>query len=99
MERMITGALCALALAACGQMTSQPEQLTSGIELANMDTSVRPQDDFFRYVNGSWLETTEMPVMDMALALGYTDTSNFTRAFRRRTGIPPQRYRATIRGE
>ena len=46
-----------------------------------------------------WLETTEMPVMDMALALGYTDTSNFTRAFRRRTGIPPQRYRATIRGE
>lgn len=46
-----------------------------------------------------WLETTDMPVMDMALALGYTDTSNFTRAFRRRTGIPPQRYRATIRGE
>jgi endothelin-converting enzyme/putative endopeptidase len=26
-----------------------------------MDTSVRPQDDFFRYVNGTWLETAEIP--------------------------------------
>lgn len=46
-----------------------------------------------------WLETTDMPVMDIAFALGYTDASNFTRAFRRRTGIPPQRYRAKFRGE
>jgi endothelin-converting enzyme/putative endopeptidase len=42
----------------CGQ---QAPPLTSGIELANMDTSIRPQDDFFRYVNGSWLKTTEIP--------------------------------------
>jgi AraC-like DNA-binding protein len=41
-----------------------------------------------------WLETTDMAIMDIALALGYTDTSNFTRAFRRRTGMPPQNYRA-----
>jgi putative endopeptidase len=26
-----------------------------------MDTSVRPGDDFFRYVNGTWADTTEMP--------------------------------------
>ena len=26
-----------------------------------MDTSVRPQDDFFRYVNGKWLKETEIP--------------------------------------
>jgi endothelin-converting enzyme/putative endopeptidase len=42
----------------CGQ---QAPPLTSGIEMANMDTSVRPQDDFFRYVNGTWLDTTEIP--------------------------------------
>ena len=41
-----------------------------------------------------WLESTDMSIMEIALALGYTDTSNFTRAFRRRAGIPPQRYRA-----
>ena len=36
-------------------------QLGSGIELANMDTSVAPQQDFFRYVNGNWLDTTQIP--------------------------------------
>ncbi|WP_371868828.1 M13 family metallopeptidase [Duganella lactea] len=33
----------------------------SGIDLPNMDTSVRPQDDFFTYLNGNWLKTTEIP--------------------------------------
>jgi putative endopeptidase len=61
MKRMLTGALCLLVMTACGQQTSNPIPLTSGIELANMDTSVRPQDDFFRYVNGVWLDTTEIP--------------------------------------
>lgn len=35
--------------------------LTSGIDVANMDTSVRPQDDFYRYVNGGWLGSNEIP--------------------------------------
>ena len=59
MKIMLTGALC-LVLVSCGQMGDEVV-LTSGIELANMDTSVRPQDDFFRYVNGTWLDTTEIP--------------------------------------
>ena len=33
----------------------------SGIERANMDTSVRPQDDLYQHVNGKWLERTEIP--------------------------------------
>ncbi len=35
--------------------------LELGIELANMDSSVRPQDDFYYHVNGTWLATTEIP--------------------------------------
>lgn len=35
--------------------------LSSGIEQKNMDTSVRPQDDFYTYVNGKWLEKTQIP--------------------------------------
>lgn len=35
--------------------------LKSGIDLANLDRSVRPQDDLFRHVNGTWLDTTEIP--------------------------------------
>ena len=33
----------------------------SGIDLSGMDTSVRPQDDLFAYVNGRWLSETEIP--------------------------------------
>lgn len=32
-----------------------------GLNLSYMDTSVRPQDDFFSYVNGNWVKTAEIP--------------------------------------
>lgn len=35
--------------------------LKSGIELGNLDTQMKPQQDFFRYVNGNWLAKTEIP--------------------------------------
>jgi putative endopeptidase len=34
---------------------------SSGIDLAAIDRSVRPGDDFFAYANGAWLRTTEIP--------------------------------------
>ena len=33
----------------------------SGIDLQFMDPSVRPQDDFYTYVNGKWLASVEIP--------------------------------------
>jgi len=35
--------------------------LTSGIDLAELDPAVRPQDDLFRHVNGRWIERTQLP--------------------------------------
>jgi len=35
--------------------------LTSGIDMQNADTAVRPQDDFYTYVNGKWLQKTDIP--------------------------------------
>ncbi|MGV3533977.1 MAG: peptidase M13, partial [Chthoniobacteraceae bacterium] len=32
-----------------------------GIDLAGMDPSVKPGDDFFAYVNGTWAKTTPIP--------------------------------------
>lgn len=40
---------------------ARPGSLLSGINATNMDTSVRPQDDFYRYTNGAWLNNTPMP--------------------------------------
>ena len=31
------------------------------LELNYMDTSVRPQDDFYNYVNGTWMKTAKIP--------------------------------------
>ena len=33
----------------------------SGIDMSGMDTNVRPQDDFFDYMNGKWVAETELP--------------------------------------
>jgi putative endopeptidase len=33
----------------------------SGIEFINQDHSIRPQDDFFRFVNGKWLKESVIP--------------------------------------
>ncbi|OYC98501.1 peptidase M13 [Microbacterium sp. Yaish 1] len=35
--------------------------LPSGIDIAELSPEIRPQDDLFRHVNGSWLERTEIP--------------------------------------
>lgn len=39
------------------------------------------------------LETTQKPIHDIASALGYPDTTSFSRAFRCWTGIAPSTYR------
>jgi putative endopeptidase len=35
--------------------------LTSGVQIADLDTSVRPQDDLFQYANGTWLSRVPIP--------------------------------------
>jgi putative endopeptidase len=46
-------------LAAYAQTAPTPE--THGIVVANMDRSVKPGDDFYRYANGDWLKRSEIP--------------------------------------
>ncbi|MBT8049340.1 MAG: peptidase M13 [Xanthomonadales bacterium] len=42
-------------------VTAEEVPLGSGIEMSGFDTSVRPQDDFFDYVNGKWVAETALP--------------------------------------
>ena len=60
----VSRALVAAALAAAvagGVVLAQQSKLKSGLDPAQFDKSVRPQDDLFRYVNGAWLSKTEIP--------------------------------------
>ncbi|HFB54921.1 MAG TPA: M13 family peptidase, partial [Hellea balneolensis] len=40
---------------------AKPELGTFGIAMENMDKSIKPGDNFFKYVNGTWLKNTEIP--------------------------------------
>jgi predicted metalloendopeptidase len=63
---LLGSASLALGAAACrsGTTDNQVEATAaskSGIDLAAMDKSVKPGDDFFNYANGSWFKNTEIP--------------------------------------
>ena len=54
--------------AGCGQKAaetpevSEPQkEVVPAIELSNMDTSINPADDFFRYANNNWLKNNPIP--------------------------------------
>lgn len=52
--------IAALVLASIGA-DAQEKSKNHGIELQYMDKSVRPNDDFFQFVNGTWVKQTEIP--------------------------------------
>ncbi len=62
---MIPVSIGILSLTACKDEPKNNEAVaelkTPALDLANMDTLVRPQDDFYDYVNGNWMKTTEIP--------------------------------------
>ncbi len=73
MKAIITSAVCSslLLLSGCSKdehtainsskVTVQKIALASGIDKANMDTNIRPQDNFYRYINGGWMNSHNIP--------------------------------------
>ena len=67
MNRLLIGAAALVALAACTKepaiqtAAEEPAALKSGIDISQLDQSIKPGDDFFAYVNGKWAAATEMP--------------------------------------
>ena len=55
------GLLSTIFFAFACQPGQQEAEMESGIDLANMDTTVNPANDFYTFVNGKWMEQTEMP--------------------------------------
>ena len=42
-------------------MSSAANPLVSGIDPSHIDNSFRPQDDLYRYFNGTWLKNHQIP--------------------------------------
>jgi putative endopeptidase len=49
------------AVSASAPRAAQQPVLRSGIDLQYVDSSVRPQDDAYQYLNGKWLRTFQLP--------------------------------------
>lgn len=58
--QLITMVALAL-LFSCSREKKEGTATGVGIKLENIDTAVRPQDDFFTYVNGGWINRTNIP--------------------------------------
>ena len=50
-----------MVLFAAAPMAGAQAQLKSGIDPANLDTSVRPADDFYKYACGGWMKNNPLP--------------------------------------
>ncbi|SFF23996.1 putative endopeptidase [Fontimonas thermophila] len=92
MRSWIIGALGALLLSACGKAEKTapapapaPQVRPSGIDKTQFDPTVRPQDDFYRHVNGTWLRNNPVPA----------DKSNYG-AFTKLADDAEQQLRAII---
>ena len=56
--------LCTMATGCAEKAAKTPEtqkEVTPAIELSNMDTSINPAEDFFRYCNNNWLKNNPIP--------------------------------------
>ncbi|WP_068546624.1 M13 family metallopeptidase [Thalassotalea crassostreae] len=82
MKTIIAGAVASslLLLAGCNNSAEstattavevQKTTLVSGIDASNMNTEIRPQDDFYLYVNGGWLDSNPMPSDKTAIGSFY----------------------------
>ena len=92
-RRTTAAAVAALSLklvlqASSGQQPSAPQSEAPqspahfgswGVDLTGMDKSVKPGDDFDRYVNGAWKARTEIPADQPMTGVGF-DVFNRTQA-------------------
>jgi len=57
----IPAIVAVVTLGVCVAVHGANSSLKSGIDRANFDSRIRPQDDFYRYVNGGWLSRNPIP--------------------------------------
>ncbi|HSH67618.1 MAG TPA: M13 family metallopeptidase, partial [Bacteroidia bacterium] len=57
-------AIAAATISLTAFIIETPPSSTSGIEIHNMDKTVKPTDDFFLYVNGNWVKNNPIPASE-----------------------------------
>ena len=88
-------AIGAESLGGCLAAASVDDQAGHGFDLANLDRSVSPCDDFFQFADGGWVKTHPIPAAHSALGEPSISSVTITKKFcirfsrkRRRTRPP-----------
>lgn len=55
------GIVLATTIVGCGPKKDDGSKSEPAINIANMDTTVRPGDDFYQYANGTWMKNNPIP--------------------------------------
>lgn len=63
-------ATASLFLFACNSPAPKQEAAKQDIIHANMDTTVKPGDDFFAYANGGWMKQNQIPADETSYGIG-----------------------------
>ncbi|CAN5143669.1 M13 family peptidase [soil metagenome] len=72
MKRILLPLLAISLIAACSspKKDEASKPLISGLLLENMDTTIKPGDNFQMYVNGKWIRETEIPADKSSYGIG-----------------------------
>ena len=62
-------ALLTICIVSCNNESSSDKERKS-LSLANMDSTTKPGDDFYRFANGKWLDTANIPLTESSIGSG-----------------------------
>src|ERR1043165_2246985 len=69
MRQMLACIFLAAILASCNN-NSETASVKQDILFANLDTTVKPSEDFFEYANGGWIKKNPVPGDESAWGVG-----------------------------
>src|ERR1700722_7381067 len=61
MAGLVVAILAGAAMAFAGGQGGADDKSKLGFDVANMDTTCRPCDDFYKYINGGWMKKNPIP--------------------------------------
>src|SRR5680860_1476582 len=61
MKNTFFGRLLLIILAACSKEKDPVNVVNHGVNMNFMDTTVSPREDFYRFVNGAWMDSVHIP--------------------------------------